>query len=106
MITNRFLLRQLARCSVVLALGCAGAASYAQGTPSPRPETATSTSQAYQALFALSQKEQRGLTFYIQGQTIPGVVTKVIGNEAIEVRNQTFGRIIIRVDRVDAVAIN
>ena len=61
LISNRFLLRKLVLCSLVLALGFAGATSHAQGTPSPRPETATSTSQAYQALFALSQKEQRGL---------------------------------------------
>ena len=62
--------------------------------------------QAFQELFAQSQKDKRGLTFYVKGQSIPGVVTRVIGNEAVEVRNQTHGRIVIRIDSIDAVAAN
>ena len=60
----------------------------------------------FQELIQQSQKEKKGLTFFVKGQTIGGVVTKVIGPEAVEVRNQTFSRIIIRLDQVDAVAIN
>lgn len=66
----------------------------------------TKTAQAFQELFDYSQKEKKGLTFYVQGQTIPGVVTKMIGDEAVEVRNQTSNRIIIRLDRIDAVGAN
>jgi hypothetical protein len=62
--------------------------------------------QNYQELFERSLKEKKGLNFYVRGQTIPGVVVKVIGNEAVEVRNQTYGRIIIRMESIDAVAIN
>ena len=62
--------------------------------------------QAFQELFDYSQKEKKGLTFFIQGQTIAGVVTKIIGDDAIEVRNQSSNRIIIRLDRIDAVAAN
>jgi hypothetical protein len=62
--------------------------------------------QNYQELFERSQKEKKGLNFYVKGQTIAGVVVKVIGNEAVEVRNQTYGRIIIRMESIDAVAIN
>src|SRR5688572_10294301 len=51
--------------------------------------------QAFQELFAASQKDKKGLTFYVKGQSIPGVVTKV-GGDAVEVRNQTHGRIVIR----------
>jgi hypothetical protein len=29
-----------------------------------------------------------------------------MGNDAVEIRNQTYGRIIIRMDQIDAVAIN
>ena len=106
LIRERYMLRSFVLCSLALALGLAGPASHAQGTSPPAKETITNVSQAYQALFAMSQKEQRGLTFYVQGQTIPGVVMRVIGTDAIEVRNQTFGRIVIRVERIDAVAIN
>jgi hypothetical protein len=66
----------------------------------------TKSPQAFQELFDYSLKEKKGLTFYVQGQTIAGVVTKMIGDDAIEVRNQTSSRIIIRLERVDAVAAN
>ena len=88
--------------AAILGLGLAGGAIYAQGTSA----SATGASQTYQDLLALSQKEKRGLTFYVRGQAIPGIVTRVIGAEAVEVRNQTHGRIIIRLDRIDALAIN
>jgi hypothetical protein len=60
--------------------------------------------EIYQELFEYSQKEKRGLTFFVKGQTISGIVTKVIEGEAVEVRNQTHNRIIIRLDQIDAVA--
>ena len=59
--------------------------------------------QAFQELFAQSQKDKKGLTFYVKGQSIPGFVTKV-GGDAVEVRNQTHGRIVIRIDSIDGVA--
>jgi hypothetical protein len=62
--------------------------------------------QTYKELFARSEKEKKGLTFYLSGQTIGAVFVKMIGNDAVEVRNQTYGRIIIRLDSVDAIAIN
>jgi hypothetical protein len=63
-------------------------------------------SQAYQELFAQSLKDKRGLMIYVRGQAIGGAVNKVMGNDAVEIRNQTYGRIIIRMDQIDAVAIN
>lgn len=66
----------------------------------------TKPTHAFQELFDYSLKEKKGLTFFVQGQMIPGVVTKMVGEDAIEVRNQTSSRIIIRVDRIDAVAAN
>jgi hypothetical protein len=61
--------------------------------------------QNFRELFDRSEKENKGLMFYVRGQTIPGVVVK-IGAETVEVRNQTYGRVIIRLDSIDAVAIN
>jgi hypothetical protein len=81
--------------------GFSAAVSYAQTSPMPLAVT-----QAYQELFGVSQKEKRGLMFYVKGQSIGGAVTKLIGNDAVEIRNQTHGRIIIRIDQIDAVAIN
>ena len=63
------------------------------------------TNQSIRELLDRSEKERKGLMFYVKGQTIPGVVVK-IGADTVEVRNQTHGRIIIRLDSIDAVAIN
>jgi ATP-dependent Clp protease adapter protein ClpS len=79
-------------------LGCD---AYAQ-----TPSMPTTVVQAYQELFAASQKEKRGLTFHVHGQTIGGAVVRVIGNDAVEIRSQQFSRIIIRLDSIDAVAMN
>jgi hypothetical protein len=62
--------------------------------------------ELFKELIETSLKEKRGLTIFIKGQTIAGIVTGIIGLEAIEVRNQTFSRVIIRLDAVDAMAIN
>lgn len=61
--------------------------------------------QSIRELLDRSEKERKGLMFYVKGQTIPGVVVKV-GTDTVEVRNQTYGRVIIRLDSIDAVAIN
>ena len=61
--------------------------------------------ELFKDLIELSLKEKRGLTFFIKGQTIAGIVTEIIGTEAIEVRNQTFGKVVIRIEAIDAVAI-
>jgi hypothetical protein len=64
------------------------------------------TVELFKELIELSHKEKRGLTIFIKGQTIAGIVTQIIGLEAIEVRNQTFSRVIIRLDAIDAMAIS
>ena len=90
----------IAVCTVLVALALP-AAAHAQS-----PGLPSGVAQAWQELFAASQKEKRGLMFYVRGQQIGGGVVRVIGNDAVEVRNQTYGRIIIRLDQIDAVAAN
>src|SRR5215217_319921 len=80
--------------SAVLALWAGPALAQAPGSPS------SAVMQAYQELFNVSLKEKRGLMFFVKGQQIGGAVTKVMGNDAIEVRNQTYGRILIRIDQI------
>ena len=65
----------------------------------------SAAAQSFRELLDRSEKERKGLMFYVKGQTIPGIVVK-IGADTVEVRNQTYGRIIIRLDSIDAVAIN
>ena len=56
----------------------------------------------FDELIQQSLKEKKGLTFFVKGQTIGGVVTKVSSPGAVEVRNQTYSRIVIRLDEVES----
>ncbi len=64
-----------------------------------------SVSQSLRELLEKSEKKRKGLMFYVRGQTIGGAVTK-IGPDYVEVKNQTYGRIVIKFDSIDAIAIN
>jgi hypothetical protein len=61
--------------------------------------------ELFRELIELSRAEKRGLTIFIGGQTVAGVVQKIIGVEAIEVKSQMFSRAIVLIDAVDAIAV-
>ncbi|MDX2151024.1 MAG: hypothetical protein SFV54_09835 [Bryobacteraceae bacterium] len=85
----------MTRRTVITAAAASGAAAmlYAQGDKG-----------MYTELLNQSMKEKKGLMFYIGGQTVGGLVVRIDGDQAVEVRNQQYGRIIIRLASVDAVA--
>ena len=62
--------------------------------------------EAFKELIEASLTEKFGLTFFMHGQTLPAIVTKVIDEHTIEGRNQEYGRIIIRLGQVNAIARN
>jgi Fe-S cluster assembly iron-binding protein IscA len=64
----------------------------------------TPASRRIRELLDRSVKELKGLRFYVKGQTSGGVAGKT--NAESVVRHQTDNRIVIRPDRIDAVAIN
>lgn len=59
----------------------------------------------FRDLFEFSKENKRGLTFFVKGQSITGIVVE-INNEFIVARSQTFDRIIIKIESLDAVAAN
>ncbi|MFN8012719.1 MAG: hypothetical protein U0P81_15225 [Holophagaceae bacterium] len=80
-----------------LAAAPAGPVAAPAGSPAMNP---------FQELFDLSMKEKKGLMFHLcGGQSVGGVVVKV-GEHDVEVKNREYGRILIRLDRIDAVAMN
>jgi hypothetical protein len=91
---NRAIGRHLLACFIGLCFAMSSAYGFA------------GDAQAFRELLEMSLKEKKGLTFYVNGQTISGAVTRLIGDDAVEVKNREFGRIIIRLDRIDAVAAN
>lgn len=59
----------------------------------------------FQELFDQSLKEKKGLTLYLDGQSVGGAVTKV-GPETVELRSQEFSKIVVLIDEIQAVAIH
>lgn len=57
----------------------------------------------FQELLDFSLANKRGLTFYLNGQSVAGYVTR-IADHTVEVRNQQHDRVILLLDRVDGVA--
>jgi hypothetical protein len=53
---------------------------------------------------SLAQQEKKGVTLYVQGQTIGGGVVRIEPGQWVELRSQQFGRIIVRLDRIDGLA--
>lgn len=88
---------KLARVSILLIISGMLAAAPAiadKGPPTP---------EAFKELLTTSQAEKKGLTFYVKGVAIPAVVTK-FDDDIVEGRSQTHDKIMIRLDRVDAIA--
>jgi hypothetical protein len=82
--------QSLAALTIVLAAGGAAAAADAPG----------GIEQALKA----AQQDKRGITLYVSGQAISGAVTRVEPGQWVELKNQTSGRIVVRIDRIDGVA--
>ena len=59
--------------------------------------------QTEQAL-NLALQDKRGITLYVSGQAIAGAVTRVEPGQWVELKNQTAGKIIVRLDRIDGLA--
>jgi len=59
----------------------------------------------FRSILEASQSEKKGLMLYVKGQAIPGVVVK-IDAEAVELRSREYGRIVVRIDSLDAVAMS
>ena len=54
-------------------------------------------------LLETSQNEKKGVSVYVKGQAIPGVVVKIVGDH-VEMRSREFSRIVVKIDSIDAVA--
>lgn len=62
-----------------------------------------SEAEPLKAILDESKASGKGLTFYVNGQAIPGVVVSV-GDKYLVARSTANGTIVIRLDRLDGVA--
>jgi hypothetical protein len=60
---------------------------------------------AMRELLEASQNEKKGIMLYLRGQSIGGSVVKITG-DVVEMRNREFGRIVVRIDAIEAAAMN
>jgi hypothetical protein len=58
---------------------------------------------AMRELLEASQNEKKGITLYVKGQSIGGLVVKVAG-DLVELRSREFSPILVRIESIDAVA--
>jgi hypothetical protein len=77
----------------VAGLMLAGANARASEPPGPIEQT-----------LVTAQQDKRSVMLYVGAQTIGGAVVRVEPGRAVELRNQQYGRIVVRLERVDAVA--
>lgn len=54
-------------------------------------------------LLEASQSDKKSVTLYVKGQNIGGAVTRING-DMVELRNREYGRIVVRIDAIDAAA--
>jgi hypothetical protein len=90
MITKRNLIRQC----LCAALICASAGA----------ALADAAVKGIEQALAQAQQEKKGVMLYVQGQTIGGGVVRIEPGQWVEMRSQQYGRIIVRLDRIDGLA--
>ena len=49
-------------------------------------------------------QDKRGITLYVNGQVIAGAVTRIEVGQWVEMRSQQYGKMIVRLDRIDGIA--
>ena len=59
----------------------------------------------FRNILEASLNEKKGLMLYVKGQAIPGMVVKVEA-ESVELRSREYGRIVVKLDSLDAVAMS
>lgn len=65
---------------------------------------ATEPPSAIEQTLGTAQQDKRSVMLYVGGQAIGGAIVRVEPGRSVELRNQQYGRIVVRLDRVDAVA--
>jgi hypothetical protein len=49
---------------------------------------------------------KKGLTFYVNGNTVNGYVTRIVDDVTVEVRNQSSSKVLVFLNRLDAIAMS
>lgn len=86
--------------TILVAMMLAGTAMTASAADAAKGETSRVLEDAFNAAMA----SKRGVTLYVNGQTIGGAITRVEAGKFVELRNQEFGKIVVRWESIDGIA--
>jgi uncharacterized FlaG/YvyC family protein len=53
-----------------------------------------------------SLQNKKGLTFYVNGNTVNGYVIRIVDDNTVEVRNQSSSKVLVFLNRLDAIAMS
>lgn len=53
-----------------------------------------------------SLQNKKGITFFVNGNTISGYVTRIVDEEAVEIRNQQSTKALILIDKIDGMQVS
>ena len=62
--------------------------------------------ELFKELIERSQNEKRGLTIYLNGQTIVGVVTQIVNEQAVELRSQQYHKAVVLLESIEAMTVS
>ena len=65
---------------------------------------AADASRGIEQALVSAQQDKRGILLYVSGQTVGGAVTRIEPGQWVELRSQQWGKITVRLERIDAVA--
>ncbi len=70
----------------------------------PAAAFAADINKGVQDALQAAQDSKKGIMVYVGGQAIGGAVVKIEQGQWVELRSQQYGRIVIRMDRIDGIA--
>ena len=72
----------------------------------PAAAFAAEVNKGIEQALAAAQESKKGIMVYVSGQAIGGGVVKIEAGQWVELRSQQYGRIVIRMDRIDGIAMS
>lgn len=85
--------------TTVLVLAAAAAPAYAAEEVSIDQCTG-----AWASIFKQSHDAKKGVKLFVNGEEIGGLVTGCTPNKTVELKSQEYGRIVVALEHIDAVA--
>ena len=59
---------------------------------------------AWASILKQSHDAKKGVTLFVNGEKIGGLVVGCTSNKTVELKSQEYGRIVVALDRIDAAA--